>query len=189
MDDTQTIQLPQSGLAEDILAQFVTSAQAELNSAAAAPAKAAGEETFHLVTFRLAREEYGVEIGRVQEIIRAIDITQVPGAPAHVQGVINLRGRIIPVIDLRKRFGLAEVPLTDRHRIIVVELGEKRLGMMVDSVSKVVRFASTLLEELPEEATTVDQHYIRGVGKLDDRLIILLDLHRALLAQGAGVPA
>jgi purine-binding chemotaxis protein CheW len=181
MDENQRIQLPQSGLAEDILAQYVTSAQAELNSAAAAPAKAAGEETFHLVTFRLAREEYGVEIGRVQEIIRAVDITQVPGAPGHVQGVINLRGRIIPVVDLRKRFGLPEVPLTDRHRIIVVELGEKRLGMLVDSVSQVIKFSATLMEELPEEATTVDQHYIRGVGKLDGRLIILLDLNRALL--------
>jgi len=181
MEENQEVRPPQSGLAEDILAQYVTSAQAELNSAMAAPAKAEGEETFHLVTFRLAREEYGVEIGRVQEIIRAIDITQVPGAPGHVQGVINLRGRIIPVIDLRKRFGLPEVPLTDRHRIVVVELGEKRLGMMVDSVSKVVRFSSTLLDELHEEATTVDQHYIKGVGKLDDRLIILLDLNRALL--------
>ncbi len=181
MDDKQPIQLPQSGLAEDILAQFVTKAQAELNSAAIAPAKAAGEETLHLVTFRLAREEYGVEIGRVQEIIRAVDITQVPGAAEHVQGVINLRGRIIPVIDLRKRFGLPEVPLTDRHRIIVVELGEKRLGMLVESVSQVIKFSATLMEELPEEATTVDHHYIRGVGKLDSRLIILLDLNRALL--------
>ncbi len=181
MEDNQVKSLPQSGLAEDILSQFVAQAQAEASLATAAPAKVEGEQLFHLVTFKLEREEFGVEIKSVQEIIRALDITQVPGAPAHVNGVINLRGRIIPVISLRKRFGLPEVPLTDRHRIIVVELGEKRLGMMVDSVSQVIKFSAALLEEIPEEATSVDEHYIRGVGKLDGRLIIMLDLNRSLL--------
>lgn len=176
------IMLPSSGLAEDILAQFVEKAQEELNANTIVPDKNAGDIIFHLVTFTLGREEYGVEINSVQEIIRATDITNVPGAPPHVSGVINLRGKIIPVVGLRKRFGLPEIEASDERRIVVVELGEKRIGMLVDSVSQVIKLSSNTIEEIPEEATTVDENYIRGVGKLDNRLIIILDLNRSLLA-------
>ena len=182
MQDREEINLPSSGLAEDILAQFVEKAQQELNTNMVAPDRSVGDTVLHLVTFTLGREEYGVEINSVQEIIRATEITNVPGAPAHVRGVINLRGKIIPVVGLRKRFGLPEVEASDEQRIVVVELGEKRLGMLVDSVSQVIKLSSSTIEDMPEEATTVDENYIRGVGKLDNRLIIILDLNQSLLA-------
>jgi purine-binding chemotaxis protein CheW len=124
----------------------------------------------HLVTFRLGREEYGVEIAGVQEIIRAVDIAPVPGAPSHIRGVINLRGKIIPVVDLGKRFAPATGGAADARRIVVAEVGEKRTGMLVDSVSRVIRIPAGVVENV-----------IRVVGKLDTRLIIILDLNRSLL--------
>lgn len=156
-------------------------AQEQLDSEAQQEARQEARELYHLVTFNLGREEYGVEIGSVQEIIRAADITPVPGAPSHVRGVINLRGKIIPVADLRRRFGLPAIETADAQRIVVVELGEKRIGMLVDSVSQVIKVPAGVVEELPEEATTIDDNYIKGVGKLDNRLVIILDLNRSLL--------
>ncbi len=181
MSGNEGIALPSSGLAEEILAKFIDTAQKEADTVSATGTRDEGETLHHLVTFRLGKEEYGVDINSVQEIIRATDITPVPGAPVHVRGVINLRGKIIPVVDLRTRFSLAAVAATDEQRIVVVELGEKRLGMLVDSVSQVIKLSSTIIESIPEEATSVDENYIRGVGKLDSRLIIILDLNRSLL--------
>lgn len=178
---SEKIELPSSGLAEDILAQFIDKAQEEVNQVSSTAKTGHAETLLHLVTFQLGKEEYGVEIASVQEIIRATDITQVPGAPAHVRGVINLRGKIIPVVDLRKRFSLPEVSTCDTMRIIVVELGQKRIGMLVDSVSQVIRVPSGVVEELPEEASSVDENFIMGVGKFDSRLIIILNLNRSLL--------
>ncbi|MBT0654142.1 chemotaxis protein CheW [Geomobilimonas luticola] len=185
-DNTNEMVLPQSGLAEDILAQFVGKAQQELDATATAVAAQQEEQLHHLVTFTLGREEYGVDIASVQEIIRATDITPVPGAPAHVRGVINLRGKIIPVVDLRSRFRMAAgteagAEASDARRIIVIELKGKRLGMQVDAVSQVIKVSSSVIEEMPEEAITLDQNYIKGVGKLEGRLIIILDLNRSLL--------
>jgi len=181
METYSGTKLPESGLAEDILARFVDNAQHEVNSEQEMTARHEGEIIHHLVTFNLGKEEYGVDIGCVQEIIRAADITPVPGAPVHVRGVINLRGKIIPVVDLRKRFGLPVFDAGDAQRIVVVELGEKRLGMLVDGVSQVIKVPSGVVEAIPEEATTVEESYIRGVGKLENRLIIILNLNRALL--------
>src|SRR6266540_120516 len=154
MSDNQEIRLPQSGLANEILDQFVANAQEEVDKKMAVPAAAQEEKIFHIVSFMLGREEYGVEIQNVQEIIRAVDITPVPGSPVHVKGVINLRGKIIPVIDLRKRFSLPDISLTERHRIIITEIGLKRLGVLVDSVSQVLKFSSAVMEDIPEEVTT-----------------------------------
>lgn len=181
MDGNSTVELPAAGLAEDILGQFIQSAQRELDDAAGQAQQREQVATFHLVTFHLGKEEFGVDIGSVQEIIRAADITPVPGAPAHVRGVINLRGKIIPVVDLRKRFGLPEIAVGDAQRTVVVELGAKRIGMLVDSVSQVIKVPAGVVEEIPEEATTLDDNYIQGVGKLETRLIIILDLNRSLL--------
>jgi purine-binding chemotaxis protein CheW len=175
------MQLPSSGLAEDILGMFIETEQKKADTTATEAGKAEAEIVYHLVTFGLGREEYGVDIGSVQEIIRATDITPVPGARDHVRGVINLRGKIIPVIDLRKRFGLEEGETTEQQRIVVVEIREKRLGMLVDSVSQVIKVPAGLVEELPEEASSIEERYIRGVGKLDKRLIVILDLTRSLL--------
>src|SRR5512146_537229 len=125
MNESGEIKLPEAGLAEDILSQFVEKAQHELDNSTLSTVRDEGGTIFHLVTFHLGREEFGVDIGSVQEIIRATDITPVPGAQSHVKGVINLRGKIIPVVDLRKRFALEAVTASDAQRIIVVELGEK----------------------------------------------------------------
>lgn len=181
MADFDKFELPSSGLAEDILSQFIDRAQSEVNQVAGAEQKNQNETTFHLVTFQLGREEYGIEISSVQEIIRATDITPVPGAPSHVRGVINLRGKIIPVVDLRTRFSLPQVETSDAQRIVVVELRDKRIGMLVDSVSQVIKIPAGVVEEMPEEAISVDENFIRGVGKLAERLIIILDLNRSLL--------
>lgn len=177
----EKFELPSSGLAEDILAQFIDRTQVEVNQVNNAEKQDQATTLLHLVTFQLGREEYGVEIASVQEIIRATDITPVPGAPTHVRGVINLRGKIIPVVDLRRRFALAAVEASESQRIIVVELGEKRIGMLVDGVSQVIKVPAGVVEEMPEEATSVDENFIKGVGKLENRLVIILDLNRSLL--------
>ena len=181
VNGNEGLALPNSGLAEDILARFIDKAQEEADAGTAVATKEGGETLHHLVTFNLGREEYGVDINSVQEIIRATDITPVPGAPVHIRGVINLRGKIIPVVDLRTRFSLAAVDASDEQRIVVVELGEKRLGMLVDSVSQVIKVPAAVVEEIPEEATNMDENFVRGVGKLDSRLIIIIDLNRSLL--------
>lgn len=181
MNKDNELQLPASGLAEDVLGRFMETAQKELDDVPEHPGKRKGDTFFHLVTFNLLKEEFGVEISSVQEIIRATDITPVPGAPSHVRGVINLRGKIIPVVDLRRRFSLPEIDSSDEQRIVVIELGAKRIGMLVDSVSQVIKVPVGVVEEMPEEAVGVDENYIKGVGKLDSRLIIILDLNKSLL--------
>jgi purine-binding chemotaxis protein CheW len=181
MSEDIALQLPASGLAEEVLGLFVENAQKELDNVSEHQGRRKDETFFHLVTFNLLKEEFGVEISTVQEIIRATDITPVPGAPSHVRGVINLRGKIIPVVNLRRRFSLPEVDISDEQRIVVVELGQKRIGMLVDSVSQVIKVPVGVVEEMPDEAINVDENYIKGVGKLDSRLIIILDLNRSLL--------
>jgi len=138
----------------------------------------AGEE--QLVVFTLANETYGIDISAVNEIIRTQDITEVPRTPDFVEGVINLRGRIVPVIDLRKRFGLEAVEETQASRIIVVELDGTTVGMIVDSVSEVLRLPKENIEPTPPMVSGVDSAYLRGVGKWNDRLIILLDITKVL---------
>ncbi|MDN5344591.1 MAG: purine-binding chemotaxis protein CheW [Clostridia bacterium] len=133
-----------------------------------------------LVVFQLAGETYGVDINHVQEIIRMQSITQIPRTPAFIEGVINLRGRIIPVIDLHKRFDLPTAEITNNTRIMVVELGRVTVGMIVDSVSEVLRLPATSIEPPPPMISGIDVAYLKGVGKWEERLIILLDLDRVL---------
>jgi purine-binding chemotaxis protein CheW len=111
-----------------------------------------------------------------------VTITRGPQAPQFMEGVINLRGRLIPIIDLRTRFGMERAERTKSTRIVVTEIGSKRLGMVVDSVSEVLRIPVEHIEDAPDLVAAVDTEYIRGVGKLDDRLIILLDLGRVISA-------
>jgi purine-binding chemotaxis protein CheW len=140
-----------------------------------------GEE--QVVVLELAGEAYGVEIGRVQEIIRMQPVTRVPNGPPCFEGVTNLRGRVIPVLDLRKRFGLEPTPPTRRSRIVVAELGEHTVGLVVDAVSEVLRVPATAVEPPSALVTTADSAYLRGVAKLDERLVLLLDLARILTPQ------
>ncbi len=144
----------------------------------------AGEE--QVVVLELAGEAYGVEIGRVQEIIRMQPITRVPNVPAFIEGVTNLRGRVIPVLDLRRRFGLAATPPTRQSRIVVAELGSHAVGLIVDGVSEVLRVPADAVEPPSALVTTAESTYLRGVAKLEDRLVLLLDLTRILTSGEQG---
>ncbi len=133
-----------------------------------------------LVVFMLAKEHYGVRIAVVESIIKLQPITAVPCSPAFVEGVTNLRGRVLPVIDLRKRFGLpAEEPTKDT-RIVVVEMNSTLVGMIVDAVSEVLRVPDQSVESPSPIMTTVDSAFITGIAKVGERLIILLDLEKVL---------
>lgn len=133
-------------------------------------------EVVQVVSFRLGSEEYGVDISQVQEIIRLVEITHVPRAPRFMEGVINLRGQLIPIIDLRTRFGMPRIAATKSTRIVVTEIGTKRVGIVVDSVSEVLNIPIEQVEDAPEMVAGVGTEYIQGVGKMNDRLIIMLDL-------------
>jgi purine-binding chemotaxis protein CheW len=200
--------LPSSGLAADILA--LAEATHEPSPAQSAPAEAApapvlaeaavprshnlsffatsvreerkvAEAMEHLATFFLGREEYGVDVRLVQAIIRVSEITTVPRAPGFIKGVINLRGRIIPVVDLRRKLGLGEVdPGARASRIVVVKVRERLVGLLVDGASQVLKVPVASIEAAPEEVVEIDANYIRGVAKLETRLIILMDLPRIL---------
>ena len=133
-----------------------------------------------LVVFDLASEAYGVDIGAVREIIRMQDITRVPRTPDFVEGVINLRGKVIPVVDLRKRFMVPVAEQTDDNRIVVVDIGGQDIGVVVDAVTEVLRILSDSVEPPSSVITTTDSDYLMGICKLESRMIILLDLERVL---------
>lgn len=148
---------------------------------------AAASDLLQLVGFKLGEEEFAVDILAVQEINRMVEITKVPKAPAFVEGVINLRGKIIPIIDLRKRFKMNDKTLSKETRIVVVNVEKSTIGLIVDSVSEVLRLPLSTLEPPPDLISGIDVEYIRGVGKLDKRLLILLDLNKILTSQEKGL--
>lgn len=133
-----------------------------------------------LVLFDLGGEVYGVDIAAVHEIIRMQPITRVPKAPFYVEGVINLRGKVIPVVDMRKRFGLAKVEQTKDNRIVVVDSSGQNIGIIVDAVTEVLRIPADSVETPSEIITTTDSDYLLGIAKRDDTMIILLDLDKVL---------
>jgi purine-binding chemotaxis protein CheW len=137
-------------------------------------------ELLQLVSFHIGDEEFGVNILNVQEIIRIMPITKVPNSPEFVEGVINLRGRVIPVIDLRIKLKLPKMGHNNSTRIIVVEINSKTIGFIVDSVSEVLRISEDIIEPPPQVVAGVDSEYITAVGKLQDRLLILLDMEKIL---------
>lgn len=215
---TSPITLPPSGLAADILAlagaaavPAVEPARAALPAANAPAAEASArahnisffsapvreerkavEATEHLATFFLGREEYGVDVRLVQEIIRVSAITQVPRAPEFIKGVINLRGRIIPVVDLKRKLGLGEVEVGRPTRIVVVKIKERLIGLLVDGASQVLKVPVSAIEAAPDDVIEIDATAIRGVAKLPGRLIILMDLMKTLaleLKEEADEPA
>lgn len=137
-------------------------------------------ELIQLVGFRIADEEFGVDITKVQEIIRMVDITRVPNTPAFVEGVINLRGKVIPIIDMRKRLDLASKPYDKDTRITVVEIENRIVGFIVDSVSEVIRIEKSITEPPPPMVSNINSDFITAIAKLDNRLLILLDLNEIL---------
>ena len=134
----------------------------------------------HLVTFVLDREEFGIPIGQVREVIRVSDITRVPQARPQIRGVTNLRGRILAVIEIRSCIGLQVAQITPRSRVVVVGIGERMLGILVDGVSQVVKVPVASVTPPPEEIVAPGTDYITGVAQWNSRLIILLDLEKVL---------
>src|SRR5919205_795777 len=149
------------------------------HSPSAAQTLAPGDER-QLVVFELGAELYAVDIARVHEIIRLQSITRVPRSPAYVEGVINLRGKVIPVVDLRRRFGLPVAEHTRATRIVVVEIGQQVVGIVVDAVSEVLRVTASLIEPPSPVVAGVDSEYLEAIARLPERLLILLDLDRVL---------
>ncbi len=133
-----------------------------------------------LVSFILANEEYAVDIIQVREIIRMVEITSIPNSPSFVEGVVNIRGKVIPIIDIKKRFNLTSEINEDDTRIVIVEIADMTMGIIVDAVSEVLRLPASAVEPAPSMVSAIDEEYIKGVGKLEDRLLILLDLDRLL---------
>ena len=151
---------------------------------AARPAEAvAPVPELHLVTFTLDREAYGVPVQRVREVIRVGEITRVPQAPEHVRGVTNLRGRILPVVELRTRLGLTPASLTPRSRVVVTEAHGRILGLLVDAVLQVTRIPADTVQPPPDDIRTPEADWLAGVARRPDRLLILLDLDAVLLLQ------
>jgi purine-binding chemotaxis protein CheW len=138
----------------------------------------AGEDLLQLVSFRIGQEEFGIDILKVQEINRMTDVTRVPNAPQGVEGVINLRGKVMPVINLRTRLGMSPKERDKNTRIVVVEVEGTVVGFVVDAVNKVLRIPKGITEPPPSIASGSESEFITGVGKLDDRLLLLLDLNR-----------
>lgn len=139
----------------------------------------ATEDGLQIVGFRLAGEEYGIDIMCVQEIILPGAMTELPQVPEFIRGLINLRGSIIPVIDLRMRFGLKVSDQTDESRIIVTEVGSRTVGIVVDAVSEVLRISSSQIDPA-STIGTMDQAYIKGLVKLEQKLLILLEIESLL---------
>lgn len=139
------------------------------------------QKEYQLVIFAIGNEEFGVDIAQVREIVRLISITYLPKAPEFVEGVVNLRGQVVAVIDLAKRLVIPSKPRGENTRIVIVEIEGLTMGMIVDSVSEVLRLSSEQIEDVPSVIQTeVQEHYIYGVGKLKDRLLVLLDLKKVL---------
>ena len=132
------------------------------------------------LTFFLAGEEYGIEILKVQEIIGMMDITTVPRTPTFIRGVINLRGKVIPIVDLRLKFGMEAVEKTDETCIIVVRARGVEMGVVVDRVSEVLDIASDNIDEVPSFGAEVDTSYLLGIAKADSRVKLLLAIDRVL---------
>ena len=133
-----------------------------------------------IVGFRVGRETFGVPISLVHEIVRVPEITAVPDAPGYVEGVINLRGKIISVLDLRKRFGEKEITGSKKNRILVVEVEGKMVGLIVDAASEVLKLPATDIDLPPNVFEEGELNYVTGVGKLRGRLIIMIDLTKIL---------
>lgn len=139
-------------------------------------------DILQFVTFKLAEEEYALDILRVQEINRMTEITPLPNSPDYIEGVINLRGKVIPVVNLRKIIGFNAKEMDFKSRVIVLHAGGVTFGIVVDSVSEVLRIPSDTVEPPPPMASGIGSEYIKGIGRIDDRLLILMDIDRLFSA-------
>jgi len=145
--------------------------------------KGAAEEEKQYVTFKIADESYGVGVLKVQEIIGMTEIVYVPNSPDFMKGVINLRGAVVPVVDMRKRFRMEERKYDMFTVIIIVEVKEILVGMIVDTVSDVVGIPQNAIQETPHLTTKIDTQFIEGIGQTNDKLVIVLDIDKILSAE------
>ncbi len=139
-----------------------------------------GDEVIQLVTFRLKDETYGINVMQVQEVLRVTEIAPVPGAPAYVLGIINLRGNVVTVIDTRSRFGLPGTEVDDTSRIVIIESEEQVFGILVDSVAEVVELRHSEIDPAPHIGNEESARYIQGVASSDEELLIVVDLNKLL---------
>jgi len=160
---------------------------AQLHQAPTAPSLQ--ERELHLVVFRLDREEYAVPIDLVREVVRVADVTRVPQAPAHIRGVMNLRGRILPIVEIRTRLDLGPAELTPASRVVVVDIAGRILGLLVDSVGQVAKVGERLVAAPPDEIRSAGADAVTGVARIGTRLLVLLDLTRLLAAVSPATPS
>ena len=139
-----------------------------------------GEEYLQYVTCRVGNEEFAIEVLSVQEIIYAVDVTRVPKSPAYVEGVINLRGQIVPVLEMRRRLGMPRATPTAKSRIVMVKERTRLIGLSVDSVSEVVRIPRSAIESPPSLGTMAGGEFVQYVGRVGDRLLTVLNLQRLI---------
>lgn len=135
-----------------------------------------------LVIFELGKEFFGIEIAAVEGIVKMQEITKIPQSPSYMEGITNLRGSVLPIIDLQKRFGMTVQERTNDTRIINVNIGEIKIGMIVSSVNEVLTIDDSLIEPPPSIGTSINAEFITGIAKIDSRLVILLDLSKVLTA-------
>ena len=139
------------------------------------------ENSINLVTFRLGNNEYAIDIMQAKEIIKMEKITLIPNAPNYVEGVINLRGNIIPIVDLKKRFNLEENEGEKNTGIIIVKIDDVDMGIIIDAISKVVSISNSNIQPPPPMLSGIGQKYIKGVAKLEDKLLVVLDLEKLIV--------
>lgn len=139
------------------------------------------ENSINLVTFKLGNNEYAIDIMQAKEIIKMEKITLIPNAPDYVEGVINLRGNIIPIVDLKKRFNLEENDGEKNTAIIIVKIDDVDMGIIIDAISKVVSIATSNIQPPPPMLSGIGQKYIKGVAKLEDKLLVVLDLEKLIV--------
>ncbi len=137
-----------------------------------------------LITFQLAEEEYGINILKVEEIqrMKEISLTKVPQAEEYIEGIVNLRGNVIPVVNLRKRFALGEKKMDKQTRIIVVNINDRSLGFLVDRVNEVIDVEKEAINVPPQEIVKIDSSFIQGIVRYDERLVIMLDIENILIS-------
>lgn len=144
---------------------------------------------FHAVSFKLFNEEYAININKAKEVILISEITAVPQMPDYIEGIINLRGNVIPVIDLRKRLNLPTAEYSDNTRIIVVKAESKVIGIVVDSVSQVIKIALDNITTPPEAIGSISGEYLTGIGKLDNRMLLILDIDKLINFNELNLPS
>ncbi|MDQ1264874.1 MAG: purine-binding chemotaxis protein CheW [Bacteroidota bacterium] len=150
------------------------------NSIANSGEKTHYNEELQLVTFNIGSEEFGVDILNIQGINRMVEVNKIPNAPDFIEGIINLRGKVIPLVSLRRRLGIGEKQFDNHTRFIVVEIDNSIIGFIVDNVCEVLRINRNVTEPPPEIITGIDRQFITAVGKLKDRLLLLLDIEKVL---------